>query len=146
MMRTSFGAKFIAQGKLATTGRLEILMSDAPAINIDLTQEKQHTDIYSFYSLKEVYNYKTGNYSEDIKVAIYWHYENEDGTTPIVPLGTHHITYKRNATTVVKVNLENTNVEGGVGFELMEAGAMEDGPEYEINDGDNVDTEIDTNK
>ena len=144
MIRTCFGAKFIAQGKLATAGRLEVLMDNAPTISIDLTQEKQHDDMYSFSDLRNVYNYKTGNYSEDIKVAIYWYYDTEDGEVT-VPLGTHKITYKRNATTVVKINLENTNVEGGLGFELAETGAMVDGDEYVINDGGNVDTEIDTN-
>lgn len=112
MKRTSFGAKFIAQGKLATAGQLEISMSEAPKILLDLADEKQH----------------------------------EDGSTVTVPLGTHKITYKRNATTVVKINLENTNVEGGIGFELTETGVMETVAEYEINDGNNVDIEIDTNK
>lgn len=112
MKRTSFGAKFIAQGKLATAGQLEINMVEAPVVLIDLANEKQH----------------------------------EDGSTVTVPLGTHKITYKRNATAVVKINLENTNVEGGIGFELTETGVMETVAEYEINDGNNVDTEIDTNK
>ena len=146
MKRTSFGAKFIAQGKLATAGQLEINMKDAPEIILDLTQEKQHDDIYTFRYVKNAYDYQTGNYEEDIDVSIIWYYQTADGSTVAVPLGTHKITYKRNATTVVKINLENTNVEGGIGFELMEAGAMEAGPEYEVNDGNNVDTEIDTNK
>lgn len=144
MKRTSFGAKFIAQGKLAKAGRLEIQMTSAPAISIDLAQEKQHDDIYTFGNVKAAYDYKTGNYEEDIDVSVNWHYDTEDGKVT-VPLGTHKITYKRNATTVVKINLENTNVEGGLGFELAETGAMVDGDEYVINDGGNVDTEIDTN-
>ena len=144
MKRTSFGAKFIAQGKLAKAGRLEVLMTEAPAISIDLAQEKQHDDIYTFKYVKYAYDYQTGNYEEDIDVSINWYYDTEDGEVT-VPLGTHKITYKRNATTVVKINLENTNVEGGLGFELAETGAMVDGDEYVINDGGNVDTEIDTN-
>ena len=146
MKRTSFGAKFIAQGKLATAGQLEIIMSEAPKISLDLADEKQHDDIYTFEYVKKAHDYQDGNYEEDIDVSINWYYQTMDGSTVTVPLGTHKITYKRNATTVVKINLENTNVEGGIGFELMEAGAMEAGPEYEINDGNNVDTEIDTNK
>lgn len=146
MKRTSFGAKFMAQGKLAKAGQLEINMNGAPAVSIDLSNEKQHDDIYTFKDVKAAYDYKTGNYEEDIDVTINWYYQIEDGSTVTVPLGTHKITYKRNATTVVKINLENTNVEDGLGLELMEVGAMEAGPEYEINDGENVDTEIDTNK
>lgn len=146
MKRTSFGAKFMAQGKLAKAGQLEINMTEAPVVLIDLANEKQHDDIYTFKNVKAAHDYKTGNYEEDIDVTINWYYQTEDGSTVTVPLGTHKITYKRNATTVVKINLENTNVEGGIGFELMEVGAMEAGPEYEVNDGNNVDTEIDTNK
>ena len=146
MKRTSFGAKFIAQGKLATAGQLEINMKEAPVIILDLTQEKQHDDIYTFRYVKDAYDYQTGNYEEDIDVSINWYYQTEDGSTVTVPLGTHKITYKRNATTVVKINLENTNIDGGIGFELTETGAMEVVSEYEVNDGNNVDTDVDTNK
>lgn len=146
MKRTSFGAKFIAQGKLATTGQLEIKMTEAPDVVLDLTKEKKHDDIYTFKNVKAAHDYKTGNYEEDIDVTINWYYQHEDGSTVAVPLGTHKITYKRNATTVVKINLENTNVDGGIGFELTETGAMEVVSEYEVNDGNNVDTDIDTNK
>ena len=146
MKRTSFGAKFIAQGKLATAGQLEINMTEAPVILIDLANEKQHDDIYTFDNIKAAHDYKTGNYEEDIDVSINWYYQTEDGSTVTVPLGTHKITYKRNATTVVKINLENTNIDGGIGFELTETGAMEVVSEYEVNDGNNVDTDIDTNK
>lgn len=146
MKRTSFGAKFIAQGKLATAGQLEINMVEAPVVLIYLANEKQHDDIYTFNNIKAAYDYKTGNYEKDINVSINWYYQHEDGSIVTVPLGTHKITYKRNATTVVKINLENTNVERGIGFELTETGVMETVAEYEINDGNNVDTEIDTNK
>lgn len=146
MKRTSFGAKFIAQGKLATAGQLEINMSGAPLVVFDLADEKQHDDIYTFKYVKQAHDYQPGNYEEDIDVSINWYYQTEDGSTVAVPLGTHKITYKRNATTVVKVNLENTNVDGGIGFELTETGAMEIVSEYEVNDGNNVDTDIDTNK
>jgi len=73
MKRTSFGAKFIAQGKLATTGQLEINMKDAPLILIDLADEKQYDDIYTFNNVKAAHDYKTGNYEEDINVSINWH-------------------------------------------------------------------------
>lgn len=146
MKRTSFGAKFIAQGKHSTVGQLEINIDEAPVVLIDLANQKQYDDIYTFMDVQAAYDYKTGNYEEDIDVMVNWYYQTEDGSTVTVPLGTHTITYKRNATTVVKINLENTNVEGGIGFELTETGAMEIVSEYEINDGNNVDTEIDTNK
>lgn len=77
---------------------------------------------------------------------INWYYQTEDGSTVAIPLGTHTFIFKRNATTVVKINLENTNIEGGIGFEVSEAGTMAEDLEYDITDGDNVDTEIGTNK
>lgn len=146
MIRTSFQATFQAKGKLAVAGQLEIRMAEAPIIVMDLTKEKKHTDYYTFYSVKAAHDYKTGNYSEDIDVSINWSYQKEDGSTVTVPLGTHKITYARVRNTVLHINLENTNVDGGIGFELTEAGEMAAGAEYTINDGGNIDTEIDPNK
>lgn len=108
--------------------------------------KKKHTDYYTFKYVKDAHDYKTGNYSEDVDVSINWYYQNEDGSTVAVPLGTHTITYARVRNTVLHINLENTNVDGGIGFELTEAGEMAAGAEYTINDGGNVDTEIDPNK
>lgn len=146
MVRTSFQATFQAQGKLAVAGTLEILMNEAPAIIMDLTKKKKHTDYYTFSNVKAAHDYKTGNYSEDIDVSINWYYQNEDGSTVTIPLGTHKIEYARVRNTVLHINLENTNVDGGIGFELTEAGEMAAGAEYTINDGGNIDTEIDPNK
>ncbi len=146
MLRTSFQATFQAQGKLAVAGQLEIKMAKAPIIVMDLTKEKKHTDYYTFHNVKAAHDYKTGNYSEDIDVSINWYYQKEDGSTVTVPLGTHTIAYARVRNTVLHINLENTNVDGGIGFELTEAGEMAAGAEYTINDGGNIDTEIDPNK
>ena len=145
MVRTSFQATFQAKGKLAVTGQLEILMNEAPAVVLDLANEKKHSDYYTFYYVKDAHDNKN-SYEEKIPVSINWYYQNEDGSTVTVPLGTHKITYPRVQNTVLHINLENTNVDGGIGFELTEAGEMALGEEYTINDGNNVDTEIDPNK
>lgn len=145
MVRTSFQATFQAKGKLAVTGQLEILMDEAPAVVLDLANEKKHSDYYTFQYVKKAHDNKN-SYEEKIDVSINWYYQNEDGSTVAVPLGTHKITYPRVQNTVLHINLENTNVDGGIGFELTEAGEMALGEEYTINDGNNVDTEIDPNK
>lgn len=145
MVRTSFQATFQAKGKLAVTGQLEILMDKAPAVVLDLANEKKHSDYYTFYYVKKAHDNKN-SYEEKIDVSINWYYQNEDGSTVAVPLGTHKITYPRVQNTVLHINLENTNVDGGIGFELTEAGEMAAGAEYTINDGGNIDTEIDPNK
>lgn len=145
MVRTSFQATFQAKGKLAVTGQLEILMDKAPAVVLDLANEKKHSDYYTFDYVKKAHDNKN-SYEEKIDVSINWYYQNEDGSTVAVPLGTHKITYPRVQNTVLHINLENTNVDGGIGFELTEAGEMALGEEYTINDGNNVDTEIDPNK
>lgn len=145
MVRTSFQATFQAKGKLAVTGQLEILMDEAPAVVLDLANEKKHTDYYTFRFVKDAHDNKN-SYEEKIDVSINWYYQNEDGSTVTVPLGTHKITYPRVQNTVLHINLENTNVDGGIGFELTEVGEMTLGEEYTINDGNNVDTEIDPNK
>ena len=145
MVRTSFQATFQAKGKLAVTGQLEILMAKAPAVVLDLANEKKHSDYYTFQYVKKAHDNKN-SYEEKIDVSINWYYQNEDGSTVTVPLGTHKITYPRVQNTVLHINLENTNVDGGIGFELTEAGEMAAGAEYTINDGGNIDTEIDPNK
>lgn len=145
MVRTSFQATFQAKGKLAVTGQLEILMDNALAVVLDLANEKKHSDYYTFYYVKDAHDNKN-SYEEKIDVSINWYYQNEDGSTVTVPLGTHKIAYARVRNTVLHINLENTNVDGGIGFELTEAGEMAAGAEYTINDGGNIDTEIDPNK
>ena len=65
-----------------------------------------------------------------------------DGTS--APLGTHDITFKRNTTTVVNVDL-TVSGDSGVGFEITDDGEMPEGDEITIKDGEIVDTEIETN-
>ena len=145
MKRASFGAKFKAQGKLAKEGTLEIQMTDSPKINIDLSSgTKEHTDIYCFNNVKAAYTYDKGNYTETVNVSMNWH--QPDGK--VVPFGTHKITYKRNATTVVTVKIESTNADEGIGLEYDEVGEMPEDGENDavIEDGSRVDTEIETNK
>ena len=59
-------------------------------------------------------------------------------------MGTHDITFKRNTTTVVNVDL-TVGGENGVGVEVTEGGEMPEGSEITIKDGEIVDTEIETN-
>ena len=145
MKRTSFGAKFIAKGKLAKSGTLEVQIVGNPKMDLVLSNsENQISDIFTFSNVKAAW--ADNQYKETIAVTFKW--IRTDGTT--LPLGTHNVTYKRNATTVVQVNIENEANAGGVGFEYDEAdlGDMpEDGEnDLTITDGEVVDTDVDTNQ
>ena len=145
MKRTSFGAKFIAKGKLAKSGTLQVQMTEAPKMELALSNsDNQISDIFTFDNVKAAW--ADNQYKETIAVTFNW--IRTDGTT--LPLGTHDVTYKRNATTVVQVNIENEANAGGVGFEYDEAdlGDMpEDGEnDLTITDGEVVDTDVDTNQ
>lgn len=145
MKRTSFGAKFIAKGKLAKSGTLQVQMTEAPKMELALSNsDNQISDIFTFSNVKAAW--ADNQYKETIAVTFNW--IRTDGTT--LPLGTHDVTYKRNATTVVQVNIENEANAGSVGFEYDKAdlGELpEDGEnDLTITDGEVVDTEVDTNK
>ena len=143
MMRTSFGAKFIANSELIKNGSLEVLMTDAPKMELF---GGQISDIFTFSDIKAAW--ADDEYTETIAVTFNW--IRTDSTTQ--SLGTHDVTYKRNATTVVRVNIkgEDENSVGGVGFEYDEAdlGEMPEDGENDliITDGEVVDTDVDTNQ
>ena len=140
MKRTSFGAKFIAKGKLAKEGQLEVQITDAPKIMLDLSvSEKSTSDIYTFKNVKAAYEDNT--YKETIPVTINWH--KPDGT--IFPLGTHEITYKRNAMTTVTIAIETDHADNGLGIEVDDTDMSDDTDSTLIQDGEVVETEIDTN-
>ena len=140
LKRTSFGAKYIAKGKNAGSGTLEILMQDAPQLNLNLAESNQVSDIYTFSNVREAW--LDNNYSETFSVVL--RLVREDGTT--VPLGTHNLTFKRNATTVVNVSMDDASEANGVGVEFLESGELPEGDEVTIEDGEIVDTEVNTNK
>ena len=133
MKRTSFGAKFIAGGKLAVDGKLEIQIEGAPKMKLALTDGADEiSDIFTFYNVAAAW--ANNNYTEDIDVSLNW--IRPDGTTQ--PLGTHKITYKRNTTTVVEVNIDKDGNDEGVDLEIpdSETGSLADGNTVTINDGE----------
>lgn len=145
MKRVGFGAKFIAKGKLAKEGTLHVQMTGAPAMELALTNsDNQISDTFTFANVKAAW--EDNKYTETINVTINW--TRPDGTT--LPLGTHAVTYKRNATTVVQVKIENDGEEEGLGFEIdaTETGTpTEDGEnDLTIEDGEVVDTDVETNQ
>ena len=138
LKRTSFGAKYIAKGDYAENGTLEILMADAPQLNLNLAESNEVSEIYSFKDVRAAW--LDENYTETASVTLRIAYS--DGTT--APLGTHNITFKRNKTTVVNVDM-SIGGESGVGFVITEEGEMPVDSEITIKDGEIVDTEIETN-
>ena len=140
MKRTSFGAKFIAKGKLAKEGQLEVQMTEAPKMMVDLaTNEKKVEDIFTFRNVKAAY--EDNNYTETIAVTLNWH--RPDGT--VFPLGTHDVTFKRNKMSTVQVTIETENAEGELGVEIDDSDMTEDDEITNIEDGELVDTDVDTN-
>ena len=138
LKRTSFGAKYIAGGDYAENGTLEILMADAPQLNLNLAESNEISEIYTFENVRAAW--LDENYTETIPVTLRIAYS--DGTS--APLGTHNITFKRNTITVVNVDL-TVSGDSGVGFVVTEGGEMPEGDEITIKDGEIVDTEIEAN-
>lgn len=132
MKRTSFGAKFIAGGKLAVDGKLEIQIAGAPKMELALTEgEDQISDIFTFYGVADAW--AKDDYTEDINVTFNW--IRVDDT--VLPLDTHSITFKRNTTSVIKINIDKDGNDESLSIEIdeSETGTMPDGDEVTINDG-----------
>ena len=138
LKRTSFGAKYIAKGDYDENSTLEIRMEDAPQLNLNLAGDNEVSEIYSFNNVRQAW--LDENYTETLSVSLRIAYS--DGTS--APLGTHDITFKRNTTTVVNVDL-TVGGENGVGFVITGDGEMPEGDEITIKDGEIVDTEIEAN-
>ena len=138
LKRTSFGAKYIANGDYAKNGTLEVIMADTPQLNINLAESNEVSEIYTFKNVRAAW--LDENYTETVPVTLRIAYS--DGST--APLGTHDITFKRNITTVVNVDL-SVGGDSGVGFEVTDGGEMPEDSEITIKDGEIVDTEIETN-
>ena len=136
--RTSFGVKYIAKGDYAENGTLEIMMNSATQLNLNLAESNEVSEIYTFENVRAAW--LDENYTETISVTLRLAYS--DGTS--APLGTHNITFKRNTTTVVNVDLTLSG-DSGVGFVVTDGGEMPEDSEITIKDGEIVDTEIEAN-
>ena len=135
--RISFGAKYKVTGEYAENGTLEIIMPEAVQLNINLAEGNEVSEIYTFTKMRAAW--LDENYTETEPVTLRIAYA--DGTS--APLGTHDITFKRNTTTVVNVDM-SIGGEDGVGIVVTEEGEMPE-EEITIKDGEIVDTEIETN-
>lgn len=138
MKRTSFGAKFVAAGTLATSGTLEIELEQAPILKLELTEgDDSISDIFTFNGVYEAW--LNDDYTETIGVSFKW--VREDGS--MVPLGTHSVKFTRNTTTVITVKINKDGETEGVGFEIddSEKGPM---PENDDNSVTIVDGEVET--
>ncbi len=145
MKRTVFGAKFVAEGELANSGTLEVQITDAPKMSLSLTEGNDVLfDIFTFKDVAAAWA-ATGDYTETVNVAINW-ISLENAT---MPLGTHEVTFKRNTTTVVTVNIEQQSETAGVGFgfDSSEQGnPAEDGEnDIAVGGGNSTDTDVEVN-
>ncbi len=126
MGRTSYGVKFVAQGQSANVGTLEIQVSESPLVTLNLAESNEYFDIYTFDGVRSAW--LKSDYSEEVSVNI--NYIREDDT--VVPLGSHKVTFVRNTTTVVTVNIGYGGAENGLGFNITEGGEMPENPNTAI--------------
>lgn len=126
MGRTSYGVKFVAQGQSANVGSLEIQMTQSPLVTLNLAEGNEYFDIYTFNSVRSAW--LKSDYSVEGSVNI--NYIREDKT--VVPLGSHKVTFVRNTTTVVTVNIGYGGAENGLGFNITEGGDMPENPNTAI--------------
>lgn len=147
MKRVCFGASFVAINSIAKSGTLEILMENAPKMELDFSDDELDEfwvkDIFTFGGVSSAY--AKDDYTEKIPVTINWH--REDGGT--VPLGTHDITYKRNRNTIVTILIKKGGTDSELGFSIDESettdidNMTEDG-NTTIEDGEIVSTPVET--
>ena len=141
MKRTSFGARFVAKGRLATEGYIEIQMTDAPKMTLDLTtEEKKVEEIFTFRSVKEAY--QQDDYTEAIDMTLNWHKADES----IVPLGTHKINFKRNKMSTIQITLDSDDADSMIGLEIEDEPMEDDDEVTNIEDGEIVDTNVEANQ
>ncbi len=146
MKRTAFGAKFIAEGELSNSGTLEVQITDAPKMTLELTESDDVLfDIFTFKEVAAAWAAK-GDYTETVNVAINW----ISPENVVMPLGTHEVTFKRNTTTVVTVNIEQQSETAGIGFgfDSSEQGnPAEDGEnDVTVGGGSSTDTDVEVNQ
>lgn len=141
MGRTSYGVKFVAQGQSANVGSLEIQMSESPLVTLNLAESNEYFDIYTFSNVRNAW--LKSDYSEEVSVNI--NYIREDDT--VVPLGSHKVTFVRNTTTVVTVNIGYGGSENGLGFNITEGGDMPENKDtaITITNGGSTDNGVELN-
>ena len=101
---------------------------------MELALTEGNDEISEIFTFNEVSSaWAKDDYTEDIPVNFKW--IRADGTE--APMGTHTITFKRNKTTIVKFNIEKDGNDESIGIEIdeSESGAMPDGDEVIITDG-----------
>lgn len=127
---------------MATSGTLNIMMTDAPDMNLALSNSNnQISDMFTFSDVDAAW--ADNQYSETIDVTLTW--TRTDGT--VVPLNTHKVNFKRNATTVVQVTIDNDANAGDLGFEIDDTDVTEgddENPDVVITDGESVKTNVTT--
>ena len=141
MGRTSYGVKFVAQGQSANVGTLEIQMSESPLVTLNLAEGNEYFDIYTFYFVRDAW--LKSDYSEEASVNINYIREDES----VVPLVSHKVTFIRNTTTVVTVNIGYGGAENGLGFNITEGGEMPENPNtaITITNGGSTDNGVELN-
>ena len=134
MKRVVFGVKYIVEGM--DEGKLKVLMTDAPELEIESPATSTDDIIYTFASASEAY-YNSDNYQETIGISFVWIKGEEE-----IPQGDYEFTFKRKQITTITLKVSDEIINNkGVGIET-EAGGLTNGDNKTVENGQVVNTPV----
>jgi len=134
MLRTVFGFKVITENLTEGTLSVEIPTSPTLVITYPATEIE---DVFAFSRVRDAF--VTEDYSVSININFTW--TKADGA--IIPLGKHSITFNRLKRTIVTVKISDQTTDNTMEITL-EDGNITDGENVTIENGEIVDTNVDT--
>lgn len=135
LKRTVFGAKFIVEGLV--DGTLNISDYNGAFNNVKITQDALTNEaIYTFSDVKAAW--QKNDYSQTFTVTLTWNRSN--GVSQ--KLEDQQITFKRNVMTEVKINLNGTASDSGIGINKDDTAMSKENVNINVSGGDQTDTDV----
>lgn len=132
LKRTVFGAKFIVEGLV--DGELNIY---GFSNSINLTKEALSNEaIYTFYDVKSAW--QKSDYSQTFTINLTWNRSN--GVSQ--KLDDQQVTFKRNVMTEIKINLNGTANDSGIGINKDNTAMTNENVNINVSGGDQTDTDV----
>lgn len=132
LKRTAFGAKFIVEGLV--DGELNIY---GFSNSINLTKEALSNEaIYTFSDVKSAW--QKNDYSQTFTINLTWNRSN--GVSQ--KLDDQQVTFKRNVMTEVKINLNGTANDSGIGINKDNTAMTNENVNINVSGGDQTDTDV----
>lgn len=134
LKRTVFGAKFIVEGLV--DGTLNIADNNN-AFWIQITKDVLTNEaIYTFSDVKGAW--QKNDYSETFTIYLTWNRSN--GVSQ--KLDDQQVTFKRNVMTEVKINLNGTANDSGIGINKDNTSMSNENVNINVSGGDQTDTDV----